>query len=100
MKTVTKLLKSGTTMMDSRGAVCRHLMSRMVKSVYLIAFTLVLFGGFNTLSAQVIDFSNVNPDQGTGHGDPITATGVDGVQVTVEFVNIETSSVVEPVLIP
>ncbi len=45
-------------------------------------------------NAQVIDFSNVTPDQGTEHGGPITATGADGVQVTVEFINIETSDVV------
>ncbi len=47
-----------------------------------------------TAMGQVIDFSNVTPDQGTGHGGPITATGPDGVQVTVEFINIETSDVV------
>ena len=47
-----------------------------------------------SVSAQVIDFGNVTPDQGAGHGGPITASGPDGVQVTVEFINIETA---EPV---
>ena len=64
----------------------------LVSIKFLAVIFLLLFSA--SAVGQVIDFSNVNPDQGTGHGGPITATGADGVQVTVEFINIETSDAV------
>lgn len=55
---------------------------------------LLLLLTFAVSAGQVIDFGNVTPDQAEVHGSPISASGADGVEVTVEFINIETSNVV------
>jgi hypothetical protein len=64
----------------------------LVSIKFLAAIFVLLFSA--SAVGQVIDFGNVNPDQGAWHGGPITASGPDGVQVTVDFINIETSDVV------
>ena len=62
--------------------------------IKFLTTTLLFLLTFSVSSAQVIDFSNVTPDQGDSHSGPITASGADGVEVTVEYINIETSNVV------